>query len=118
MAREFDPNNLSAGDVLRILAPTVAVIAVVVLVGRFAPDYVWLLFVLTSVGAYLYVSRLPKKDLAAMVEQDQKFENKIGSLPVIGRIAKPAWRLLNWLVVVFSTIMLILFTLSSITNLL
>ena len=52
MAREFDPINLAAGDVLRIAAPTIAVIALLVLVGKFAPDYVWLLIVLLAGGAY------------------------------------------------------------------
>ncbi len=118
MAREIDPNNLSVGDVLRIVAPTIAVIAALILVGKFAPDYVWLLIVLLVGGVYVYVSRLPKKDLATIAEREQKFENKIGAIPVVGPIAKPAWRLLNWLAVILGAVMLILFVLASIKNLL
>ncbi len=117
MAREIDPNNLSAGDVLRIVAPTIAAIAVLILVGKFAPDHVWLLIVLLVGGIYLYVSRLPKKDLAAIAEREREVENKIGAIPVVGPIAKPAWRLLNWLAVILGAIMLILFVLASIKNL-
>ena len=118
MARDFDPNNLSAGDVFRAVVPTIAVIAVLVLVGRFAPNYVWLLIILLVGGVYVYVTRLPKKDIVAITEREQELENKIGNVPLVGPIAKPAWRLLNWLAVIFGAIMLILFVLTSIKNLL
>ncbi|MDH5501466.1 MAG: hypothetical protein OEY72_10250 [Gammaproteobacteria bacterium] len=118
MAREIDPNNLSAGDVLRVVAPTIAVVAVFILVGKFAPDYVWLLIALLVGGIYVYVSRLPKKDLAAIAEREQHFENKIGAIPVVGPIAKPAWRLLNWLAVILGAVMLVLIVVVSIKNLL
>ena len=118
MARDFDPNNLSAGDVLRAVAPTIIAIAVLLLVGRFAPDYVWLLIVFIVVGVYVWVSKLPKKDLAAIAEKERELEDKIESIPVVGPVAKPAWRLLNWLAIVLGAIMLIVFILASVRNLL
>ncbi len=118
MARDIDPNNLAAGDVLRLVAPTIAVVAVLVLVERFAPDYAWVLIVLLLGGIYVYVTKLPKKDLAALAEREHELENKIGSIPVVGPIAKPAWRLLNWVLAIIGAIMLLLFILASIKNLL
>lgn len=116
MARDIDPNNLSIGDVLRIVAPTIALIAILILVGRFAPNYVWLLLVLISVGAFVCVLRLPKKDLAAIAEHEQQLEDKIGSFPIVGSIAKIAWRLLGWLSIVFGVFVLVLLAATSVRN--
>ena len=116
MARDFDPINLSAGDVFRAIAPTVAVIAAFILVGRFAPDFIWLFIVLLTVGIYVFIVKLPKKDLAAIAEKEQELEDKIGRIPVVGRIAKPAWRLFNWIGAILGAIMLIVLILASVKN--
>ena len=118
MARDMDPNNLSASDVLRIVAPIIVVIAVLIMVGKFAPDYFWVLIVLMGGSVYVYVSKLPEKDLAAIAEREQQLEDKIGTIPFVGSIVKPAWRLLNWVAVILGAIMLILFVLASIKKLL
>jgi len=117
MAGDFDPNNLSAGDVFRAIAPTVALVVALVLVGKFAPKFIWLFIVLLGGGIYVYVAKLPKKDLAAIAEKEQELEGKIGKIPVVGWIAKPAWRLLNWIGVILGAIMIIVFVLASVTNL-
>jgi ABC-type branched-subunit amino acid transport system permease subunit len=109
MARNFDPSNLSAGDVLRAVTPAIVAIAVLILVGRFAPDYLWLVIVFIVVGVYVWVSNLPKKDLAAVAEKERELEDKIRGIPVVGRVAKPAWRLLSWLALVLGAIMVIVF---------
>jgi|GEM_PF-4134774 len=116
MARKIDPNDLSAGDVLRLVAPTIAVIAAFVLVGEIVPDYLWLLIVLLIGGVYAHISRLPKKDLAALAQREKEVENKIGAIPVIGPIARPAWRVLNWIGVILGAFMLVVFALASMKN--
>lgn len=121
MARDFNPNNLSAGDVLRILASSIALIFVlliaVLFVSRFAPDFTRLFIGLLGIGVFVVITRLPKKDLAAISEKEHELEEKIGRIPIIGSVAKPAWRSFNWLTVILGVIVLILLVLASVMNL-
>ena len=117
MARDFDPKNLSAGDVLRAIGPLVAFLAALVLVGRFAPDYIWLLIVGIGVFVYFYVTTLPKENIAAMVDKEREINEKIDKIPVVGRIVGPLWRALNWLGAIVGSIFLVWFIYVSIKNL-
>lgn len=107
MTREFDPNNLSAGDVVRAIAPLVAVIAIIVLVGRYAPDYVGLAIFAIVGFVFFWFLTLPKKDVAAMAEAERRVDSKIQNLPVIGPVAGPLWRVFNWLGSLLGAVMLI-----------
>ncbi len=118
MARKIDPNDLSAGDVLRLVAPTIALIALLILVGKFAPHFIWLLIVLLVIGFYVTVSKLPQKDLAAMEEKEREIQGKIESLPVVGPIAKSAWRIFSWIGFIIGALFLILIVFESVKNLL
>jgi hypothetical protein len=118
MVRNFDPNNFTAGHVLRLVTPTIAVIAVLVLIGLFAPDFFWLFIVLLVAGGYVSITKLPRKDLRAIAEKERDVEVKVRRLPVIGPIAVAAWRLLGWFVVIYCAIVLILLVLASLKSIL
>jgi len=107
VAREFDPNNLSAGDVLRAIGPLVVVIAIIVLVGRYAPDYVGLAIAAIIGFVFFWIFTLPKKDVAAIAEAERKLDSKIENLPVVGPVAGPLWRVFNWLGSILGAVMLI-----------
>ena len=107
VAREFDPNNLSAGDVLRAIAPLVVVIAIIVFVGRYAPDYGGLAIVAIIGFVFFWVFTLPKKDVSAIAEAQRRLDTKIQNLPIVGPIAGPLWRILTWLGSILSALILI-----------
>ncbi len=107
MAREFDPNNLSAGDVFRAIAPLVVVIAAIVLVGRYAPDYVGLVIIAIIGFVFYWIFTLPKKDVEAIAEADRRLDSKIQNLPIVGPVAGPLWRILKWLGSILTTVILI-----------
>ena len=121
MARDFNPNDLSARYVLRIVAQTIigiaALLTAVFLVSRFAPDFVGLFIALIGIGVYVVVTRLPKKDLAAIVEKEREAEENIGKIPIVGPVVKFGWRLFNWLIVGLGMIMLILLVSTTVMNL-
>lgn len=118
MAREFDPNNLSASDVLRAIGPLVVVIATIVLVIRYAPDFVWLVIVGIVGFAFYWVFTLPKKDVEAIAEADRRLDSKIHDLPIVGPVAGPLCRVLNWLGSIFSAVMLVFVVYWAITSIL
>jgi hypothetical protein len=106
MAFEIDPKNLSAANVLRFVAPTFSVITAMVLVRRFAPNFLWLLIVLFVVAIYVTVVKLPKKE--------RELDDKIEGSPGVGPIAKPIWRILNWVVIIFGAFTMTLLVLASV----
>ncbi len=118
MSREFDPNNLTFGDVLRAIVPLVAVIAIISLVGQYAPDYV-LLVVVAIVGFIFYwIFTLPKKDVEAIAEADRKLENRIQNIPIIGPVAGAVFRIFNWLGLILGAVTVVWLVYSAIKNVL
>ncbi len=108
MGREFDPNNLSAGDVFRAVGPLAAFFVAIIVAASFGPAYV-LAVIAIFVGFVIYsVWSMPKKDLEAIVEADQRANDKIKNLPVLGPILYPLWRLLDWAHTLFAVAMIIL----------
>jgi carbon starvation protein CstA len=97
MSREFDPNNLSVGDVARVLGPLVGVIIAVVAVGKYAPQYLWVLFAALFVLVMYSVRSMPKESLEAMEDQRQRTHDKIKNLPYLGPVIYPLWRVFSWL---------------------
>ena len=97
MAREIDPNNLSGRDVARILAPTIGFVVAFVAVGRYAPQFIWVLFAALFVFMLFSVRSIPKKNLEVIAESQQRTNEKIKNLPVLGPIIYPLWRVLGWL---------------------
>ncbi len=111
MGREIDPKNLSGGDVLRIVAPLIGLIVAIVVVGRFAPSYFWVLMV-AVIGYVIYtVQTLPKKDLEAIAKAEQDTNDKIRNLPLLGPILYPLWRVFGWAhgVIGVATILLVVY---------
>ena len=108
MAREFDPNNLSGGDVFRAIAPVVGFIVALIVAASFGPAYVAGVIVI-SVGLVIYsVRSMPKKDLQAIVKADQRINDRIKNLPVLGPILYPLWRVLGWAHNLFTLAIIIL----------
>ena len=108
MGREFDPNNLSAGDVFRAVGPLVAFFVAIIVAASFGPAYVVGVIVISVLLVIYSVWSMPKKDLEAIVEADQRFNDKIKNLPILGPILYPLWRLLDWTHSLFTVAMIIL----------
>jgi len=108
MARDIDPKNLSGGDVARILAPLVGFLVVLIVVGKYAPQLLWVLFAAMFVAIMFSVRSIPKKNLEAIAESRQKTNDKIKNLPVLGAILYPLWRVFGWLSELFSVAMILL----------
>ncbi len=107
MARDFDPDNLTAGDVFKTVAPIFGVIGVLYLINKYFPDFVGLVVVALIVLVMVYVWTLPRKDLRAMAEADRKTDERIEGVAVVG----PGLRLLrqafDWLSTIVGAIMFI-----------
>lgn len=108
MARDFDPNNLSVGDVARVLGPLVGAIIALIVVGKYAPQYLWVLFVAFFVLITYSVRSIPEESLEAMEDQRQRTNDKIKNLPYLGPIIYPLWRVFGWLHGLMSIAMLLL----------
>jgi len=118
MAKEFDPNNLTAGDVARAVAPTIAAILAIYLVHKIAPDFVGIA-VIALIGLFFYfIFTIPKKDMKAIGKTDQELGDKLGSIPVVGPIAKPLRRVFDLLSVIIGAITLIWFVIWAIKKVL
>ncbi|MGB5630185.1 MAG: hypothetical protein WBM57_12495 [Woeseiaceae bacterium] len=107
MAKEFDPNNLTAGDVVRAVAPMVAAILAIYLVHKFAPDFVGIAFVALIGLVFYFIFTMPKKDLEAIGKADKELGDKIGDIPIVGPVAKPLWQVFDWLGVIIGAISLL-----------
>ena len=118
MARRIDPKNLTLGDALYVIAPTVALVAVVVVIGRFAPQYVPFLVIAVGVGVVIYVSKLPANDRAAIADAERRLDRKIDSLPIVGPIVGPLWRIFSLIVSIVSAVLMILVIYLAIRNVL
>ena len=106
--KEFDPNNLSAGDVARGLAAPIGIIVALIVVGKYAPRFIWLLVVGIPVCVYFYISRMPKEDLRAIADAEHRANEKIRNLPIVGPILYPLLRVLDWAHSVFIIVFLLL----------
>ena len=106
MARDFDPNNLSGGDVARALGPLIVGIVAFVVVGKYAPQFLWVLLVAFLVFVFYSVRSIPKKNLEAIADRRRLTNEKIKNLPYLGPIIYPLWRVLGWLSGLISIAML------------
>jgi len=108
MARDIDPKNLTGGDVARILAPLVGFLVALIVVGKYAPQFLWVLFAAMFVAIMISVRSIPKKNLEAFAESRQRTNDKIKNLPVLGPIVYPLCRVFGWLSELFSVAMILL----------
>lgn len=108
MTQDFDPNNLSGGDVFRMIAPLIAFVAALIVAASFGSAYVIAVIVI-SIGLVIYSAySMPKKDVEAIAEARQRTNDKIKNLPVFGPILYPLWRILDWASSLFTLAMMIL----------
>ena len=84
MAREFNPNNLTAGDVFKAVAPIIAAIGAIYLINKYFPDFVGLAVVAVVVLVMFVVLTMPTNDLDAIAEAEHKQNEKIRAVPVVG----------------------------------
>ena len=103
MARKLDPKNLSAGDVARILSPTVLAFAGLLLAFHISQKLGALVLLLIIIGIFVMVIRIPKKDLGRISRRMEESDQKIYRIPVLG----PLWRIGGWFHMFFGLIMLL-----------
>lgn len=108
MARKIDPNNLSGGDVARILGPLIGAIIAFIVVTMYAPQFLWVLIVALIALIVYSVRSMPKESLKAIAERRQRTNEKIKNLPYLGPIIYPLWRVFGWLSESIGIAMLIL----------
>lgn len=96
MRRQVDPNNLSGGDVLRVLAPLAGFLVALIIAGQFGAKYVWVVIALGAAFVLYIVFTLPKEAVQAITEAEQRTNDKIRDLPVVGPLLYPLWRVLGW----------------------
>ena len=107
MARQFDRNNLTVGDVFRAIAPLIAVIGAVYLVNRHFPEFVGLT-VVSLIGLLIFgLWTLPRKDLHAMAEFENRRNEKIKAVPIVGPALNILRQALDWVSMTIGVIMLV-----------
>jgi hypothetical protein len=111
MGRQVDPNNLSGGDVLRILAPLAGFLVALIIAGQVGAKYVWIVITLGAAFVLYIVCTLPKEAVQAITEAEQRTNDKIRDLPVVGPLLYPLWRVLGWAHALFgiATILVVLY---------
>lgn len=107
MARKFDPNNLTAGDVFRAITPFVAAIGVIYLVNKHFPNLVGLVVVALITLVFFGIWSLPRKDVVAMTGIERKRNEKIKAVPLIGPALAILRQALDWLSMIIALIMLV-----------
>jgi len=108
MVKEFDPDNLTAGDIVRAVAPTILAILAIYLVQKFAPNFLGIAVVILIALVLYVIFTMPKKDVESIGKADRELNDNIGKIPVIGPLAKPLWRVIVWLSAIVSLITIIL----------
>jgi uncharacterized membrane protein YfcA len=107
MARKFDPNNLTAGDVFGAVAPTIAAIGAIVLVNKYFPDFVGLAVVALIVLVMFVIWTMPKKDLDTIAEAEHRQNEKIKAVRVVGPVLGVLRQVFGWLSTIIGVIMFI-----------
>ena len=104
MARDFDPNNLTARDVFWAFAPIIAAIGAIFLVQRFFPDFVGLAIVSLVVLFVLGLRTIPKEGLEAAADGQRRLDEKIKAVPIVGPALGAVLQILEWLSWVFAVV--------------
>lgn len=104
MARDFDPNNLTARDVFWAFAPIIAAIGAIFFVNMFLPDFVGLAIVALVVLLILGIRTIPKKDLEAAAEGQRRLDEKINAVPIVGPALGILLQTLDWLGSIFAVV--------------
>ena len=114
MALHLDPNNLTAGDVVRVVGPLALGLATLFLVGYFASDFVWLVILAFVVIFVVGWARIPREDKISMVKKELELEQKIDNIPIVGRPARYLWKILSWVAGFIGIFYLVLLVVSTI----
>ena len=100
MKRDIDLNNLSLGDVLRLIAPLLVALGVPIAVLVLAPAYLPHAFLGLIVLAVVWLMRMPKEERLQINEAQRRANERLGRIPVVGGLL----RLLDSLFAVFSLV--------------
>ena len=107
MAWEYDPDNLTAGDVLKMVAPTIAAFVSIYFVNKYFPDFVDLAAFALIALVIFGILRMPKKDLEKIAEAEQRQSEKVKAVPVVGPALGVLKQAFDWIHTIFGIILFI-----------